>query len=97
MKASHVAARGRLQFTVKPNHSLQVITRINQATFSNIVSLSICKLTLKFTCTVHTAIDICCLLTLFLSGNGTFVGVGTAEGDISVYIAWSLAVSDAIK
>lgn len=29
----------------------------------------------------------------FHSGNGTFVGVGTAEGDISVYIAWSLAVS----
>lgn len=29
----------------------------------------------------------------FLSGNGIFVGVGTAEGDISVYIAWNLAVS----
>lgn len=45
---------------------------------------------------VHVTIDFCCL-TLFHSGNGTFVGVGTAEGDISVYIAWSLAVSVDIK
>lgn len=31
------------------------------------------------------------LTQMAISGNGTFVGVGTAEGDISVYIAWSLA------
>ena len=65
-----------------------VITSNNQATFSNIVSVNL---------RVYAAIDLCCLVTLFHSGNGTFVGVGTAEGDISVYIAWSLAVSVDIK
>ena len=29
----------------------------------------------------------------FYSGNGIYVGVGTAEGDISVYISWNLVVS----
>ena len=33
------------------------------------------------------------LFNTVFSGNGTFVGVGTAEGDISVFIAWNLAVS----
>ncbi|KAJ7386989.1 hypothetical protein OS493_003951 [Desmophyllum pertusum] len=31
------------------------------------------------------------LTQMAISGNGTYVGVGTAEGDISVYIAWNLA------
>ena len=33
-------------------------------------------------------------INFFYSGNGTFLGVGTAEGDISVFIAWNLVVSN---
>ena len=42
--------------------------------------------------TVPTIINLY-LTIIFFSGNGTFVGVGTAEGDISVFISWNLSVS----
>lgn len=37
------------------------------------------------------------LTQMAISGNGIFVGVGTAEGDISVYIAWNLAPLTTLK
>lgn len=67
---------------IKTKSPITSNSRINP---SNILS------NIHLTTDLHTAIE------FFGSGNGTFVGVGTAEGDISVYIAWSLAVSVDLK
>ncbi|XP_029192521.2 LOW QUALITY PROTEIN: prolactin regulatory element-binding protein-like [Acropora millepora] len=37
------------------------------------------------------------LTQMAVSGNGVFLGVGTAEGDISVFIAWNLALLTTLK
>lgn len=37
------------------------------------------------------------LTQMAVSGNGTFLGVGTAEGDISVFIAWNLVPLTTLK